>query len=1558
MCNHWCLEFASNSLLSVRKPARILEVGSRNVNGSIRDVLSECASEYIGVDLFDGPGVDIVCDVAKLTDTFTSQSFDIVVSTEMLEHCLNWQDAVYQMASALRQDGLLLITTRSPGFETHDYPADYWRFSYSDFEKIFQPLGEIVALQNDMTLGWPCGIGVVVKKKLDQSKLSEWKSWLDTFAAYSMTDNVAHQKTCANLNPEGMIFDQYSRYKACSDLLRQAGFASGDTVLDVGSGPECLFGQFMQDAEITYVDPLIPGDSEKGRITGDVFTSGLDGRSFDCVSAVDVFEHVPAEKRQAFLERMSSLSKNFLIIGFPTSDSSSAMETDKAIDDQYRNIFGQHYSWLEEHERFGLPSLADTVGNLTRLGWRCQTVGHGHAPWLQELLSYVICTLNIPSMKNIIIDISEKFNRKLYAFDFRAPHYRQFVIASRNSIPAIAAPGGKTGSAEADALFRELMDDARHQYYAQSLRRLAGLEDGHNRKIKGLNGAFERQIEELHDAHNRRIKEIGEAHNQLLGALNQKIEEASAWGQSLQAKLVERDELLVSLNRQIQDVSAWGQSLQSQRDAAVAELETIKRYRVMKLLRFLGVVKWIIINRRVSDLDRAHIKELLRSAYQRLPSPIRMAVKWGYLKFTGNQPTAIQKRILSNAHFQAQGVLPSAQIDGRPDYIIWGVIDWKFRHQRPQHLALGLSASGRRVFYISVLLVDDARPGFDVEQLDEDGRLFQLNLYAKGSPMIYYSAPSVETVRQLRESIGEALQWADSQNLVSLVQHPFWYDIARVLPNSRMVYDCMDHHEGFGNVAAEVLTLECALFRDSDLTVTTSDYLDKIIEKQAKRRALIRNAGEYGHFAHRPASVYRDPQGRKVIGYYGAIAEWFDQDLVEAVAKRFPDCAIMLVGADTVDAKSRLGKSPNVTFIGETPYKELPYYLYGFDVCLLPFKIIPLTLATNPVKLYEYLSAGKTVVTVDLPEMKQFGNLVHVAGNADDFLSAVATSLSQPAAPESIAARQAFAKEQTWTHRVEALISYVEASSEDPLVSVIVVTYNNLDMTKECLASIDKYSAYSQLEIIVVDNASSDGSREFLIEWSSAAPNRKLILNDDNKGFATGNNQGLAIASGEYLVMLNNDTYVTPGWVRTLLNHLRRDSGIGLINPVTNNIGNEAKIEIAYRSMDEMLSESAGYTRRHIGQTLPLRTAAFFCVMMRRDVYERVGPLDEAFGRGFFEDDDYCRRVEQAGLRVVCAEDVFVHHHLSASFNKLKNTERQALFDRNKAVYEAKWGKWIPHTHRKDDLTPAPSIFNGYKHVSGKCNVCGNNARFFYTDEALWRESLTCEYCLTTSRYRSIARGILRAIGEISGVEAKSLAALQRMVSQKKLRIYDTQPPFYFEPRAYPLPDLLKASGWIDVELSQFKPKRPLGELITPGVTNQNLESLTFADSSLDVVITSDVMEHVRLDALAHMEIHRVLRPGGVHVFTVPNNRNMSASLIRVQVTDPNDPAKDIHLLNPEYHGDANLYGGSALSYRVYGRDLDDSLTKLGFEVTYSREDIPELGILNTELYYCRKVPS
>jgi SAM-dependent methyltransferase len=255
---------------------------------------------------------------------------------------------------------------------------------------------------------------------------------------------------------------------------------------------------------------------------------------------------------------------------------------------------------------------------------------------------------------------------------------------------------------------------------------------------------------------------------------------------------------------------------------------------------------------------------------------------------------------------------------------------------------------------------------------------------------------------------------------------------------------------------------------------------------------------------------------------------------------------------------------------------------------------------------------------------------------------------------------------------------------------------------------------------------------------------------------------------------------------------------------------------------------------------------------------------------------------------------------------------------------------------------------------AGWCNICGRSTTFFCDDWNIARESVVCAHCRSTSRYRSLARGILRACAERAGVQASSLSELPGRTASAHLDVYDTQVAITAALGAYPLPEILSRVPWIELHTSVFKPSLPWGAAVSAGVSNQNLEALTFPDATFDVLITSDVMEHVRLAASAHREIRRVLRPGGIYLFTVPHDRGRDTTLERVRVVDPADPSRDEYLLEPEYHGDANSPENRALAYRLYGRDLDAELEGLGFAVEYSREDDSRHGIFNTELFYCR----
>lgn len=240
------------------------------------------------------------------------------------------------------------------------------------------------------------------------------------------------------------------------------------------------------------------------------------------------------------------------------------------------------------------------------------------------------------------------------------------------------------------------------------------------------------------------------------------------------------------------------------------------------------------------------------------------------------------------------------------------------------------------------------------------------------------------------------------------------------------------------------------------------------------------------------------------------------------------------------------------------------------------------------------------------------------------------------------------------------------------LVSIVILTFNQLRYTKECLDSIEKHTPEPH-EIIFVDNGSTDGTVKWLRKLAGRNQHYRLIENRENFGFAKGCNQGTRASSGEYILLLNNDVVVTEGWLVGLLDCLRKTPDAGIVGPMTNHIsGIQQLAGIGYSDLGQLDEFARTFRQSHAHRRISHRRIVGFCMLFRRDLVERIGLLDEGFGTGNFEDDDFCLRAEIAGFRNMIAGDVFIHHYGSRSFagNRI---DHGSTLSGNRRLFNEKW---------------------------------------------------------------------------------------------------------------------------------------------------------------------------------------------------------------------------------------------------------------------------------------------
>jgi len=237
------------------------------------------------------------------------------------------------------------------------------------------------------------------------------------------------------------------------------------------------------------------------------------------------------------------------------------------------------------------------------------------------------------------------------------------------------------------------------------------------------------------------------------------------------------------------------------------------------------------------------------------------------------------------------------------------------------------------------------------------------------------------------------------------------------------------------------------------------------------------------------------------------------------------------------------------------------------------------------------------------------------------------------------------------------------------LVSIIIPTLNGLKYLKQVMDSVQKHTKWP-FEVIVIDNASKDGTQEYLLHQADYTMNGQYLRNEENVGFAASNNQGAEVAKGNFLCFLNNDTIVTKGWLTAMMNVFSEEKAVGmvgarLIHPGKGTVQHAGVVRLSSGMPDHI------HFKRRAEDPLVMERKQYFavtaaCAIMPKQLFLELGGFDEKYWNGW-EDMDLCQKIRRAGYRIYYEPTSFVYHYES------RTEGRYAKEDSNFALYMNRW---------------------------------------------------------------------------------------------------------------------------------------------------------------------------------------------------------------------------------------------------------------------------------------------
>jgi hypothetical protein len=274
---------------------------------------------------------------------------------------------------------------------------------------------------------------------------------------------------------------------------------------------------------------------------------------------------------------------------------------------------------------------------------------------------------------------------------------------------------------------------------------------------------------------------------------------------------------------------------------------------------------------------------------------------------------------------------------------------------------------------------------------------------------------------------------------VILLYDPRFSPVIGKLGEMLVWYEFIDDRLGFSEVPSWIKENIETVLVEADLVTASSAKLYHMAESQRRKKNtvfLVGNGVDYDHFAASRHDIVVDNDdvlaeirklNHPIVGYVGSVGEWFDFELIEKIAVRFPSIFILIIGFIFPKLMKRvqsiMHQYPNVRFLGRKAYSKLAVYLNAFTASIIPFKIYNLTESVNPTKFYEYCVTGKPIITTALPELEKYQDVISYAQNHEEFLDSLESIIELKTIKQDEDQLRSIAKENLWDNKVQTIMS-------------------------------------------------------------------------------------------------------------------------------------------------------------------------------------------------------------------------------------------------------------------------------------------------------------------------------------------------------------------------------------------------------------------------------------------------------------------------------------------------------------------------------------------------------